>query len=638
MSEYKGIKGFRVTTRTEDPAPFAQALADNPYAGSWASGGSLNTARTGVGGGAVGTQTASITAGGNTSGATAVSEQYNGTSWTETNDLNVARYDFQKFGTSTAALHCGGEGLSSPPYPQTTAALVESWNGSSWTETTDMPAAKRNGGGAGTSTSGLVYGGNATPAAPRTAASYEWDGSSWTAGGDMNTTRRYFGSYGTQTAAQAVSGDTPPYATQVEQYNGSSWTEIAEVNTARAAVAGNGTTTSALVYGGNNGSIRAFTESWDGSSWTEVADLATAVQYHGSGGANNLSGLSFGGGTPSNTAATEEWTFSGVQPTDAASYANAITGDFYYNSTTGQFKNNVAGVGSWSSGGDMNTARYHSGGAGNSNSAVLAYLGYTNPSNTYTVNNEDYNGTAWTEVANLNVGAIYAGGTGSNTAAIECGGNTDNPSNYSATTEVWNGTSWTEVNDLNKGRNGVALFGTSTAAIGASGYQTSPDSYSTAVESWDGTSWTEIAEVNYGKYGASAAGTVATAGIVMGGENPGMPAEQKNTESWDGSSWTEVGDMNQGRSWTWSGGSSTDAVAAGGQPPSVNTETWDGTSWTEVNNLAAARGYAYGKCGTSGSNSIYAGGVTSPPGLSGKLATTEEWTKPDFQIKSVTTS
>ena len=252
--------------------------------------------------------------------------------------------------------------------------------------------------------------------------------------------------------------------------------------------------------------------------------------------------------------------------------------------------------------------------------------------------NEDYNGTAWTEVANLNVGAIYAGGTGSNTAAIECGGNTDNPSNYSATTEVWNGTSWTEVNDLNKGRNGVALFGTSTAAIGASGYQTSPDSYSTAVESWDGTSWTEIAEVNYGKYGASAAGTVATAGIVMGGENPGMPAEQKNTESWDGSSWTEVGDMNQGRSWTWSGGSSTDAVAAGGQPPSVNTETWDGTSWTEVNNLAAARGYAYGKCGTSGSNSIYAGGVTSPPGLSGKLATTEEWTKPDFQIKSVTTS
>ena len=32
MSEYKGIKGFQVQTRTEDPVPYAQALADNPYA------------------------------------------------------------------------------------------------------------------------------------------------------------------------------------------------------------------------------------------------------------------------------------------------------------------------------------------------------------------------------------------------------------------------------------------------------------------------------------------------------------------------------------------------------------------------------------------------------------------------------
>ncbi len=45
MSEYKGIKGFQVQTRTEDPVPYAQALADNPYAGAWASGGNLNTAR-----------------------------------------------------------------------------------------------------------------------------------------------------------------------------------------------------------------------------------------------------------------------------------------------------------------------------------------------------------------------------------------------------------------------------------------------------------------------------------------------------------------------------------------------------------------------------------------------------------------
>ena len=45
MSEYKGIKGFQVQTRTEDPVPYAQALADNPYAGTWASGATTNTGR-----------------------------------------------------------------------------------------------------------------------------------------------------------------------------------------------------------------------------------------------------------------------------------------------------------------------------------------------------------------------------------------------------------------------------------------------------------------------------------------------------------------------------------------------------------------------------------------------------------------
>ena len=45
--------------------------------------------------------------------------------------------------------------------------------------------------------------------------------------------------------------------------------------------------------------------------------------------------------------------FSGLESTTpAADYADAITGDFYYNSTTGQFKTvNTGGIGSWSSGG-----------------------------------------------------------------------------------------------------------------------------------------------------------------------------------------------------------------------------------------------------------------------------------------------
>ena len=45
MAGYKEIKGFQVQTRTSDPTPYAQALADNPYAGVWSSGGNLNQER-----------------------------------------------------------------------------------------------------------------------------------------------------------------------------------------------------------------------------------------------------------------------------------------------------------------------------------------------------------------------------------------------------------------------------------------------------------------------------------------------------------------------------------------------------------------------------------------------------------------
>ena len=88
MSEYKGIKGFQVTTRTEDPVPYAQALADNPYAGSWGSGGDLNTGR-GYSG-MEGDIPAALYFGGGSNVAN--TEQYNGTSWTETNDLNTGNY------------------------------------------------------------------------------------------------------------------------------------------------------------------------------------------------------------------------------------------------------------------------------------------------------------------------------------------------------------------------------------------------------------------------------------------------------------------------------------------------------------------------------------------------------------------
>jgi len=68
-------------------------------AGSWATGGSLNTARQFLS--AAGTQTSALGFGGdlNPNIATAVTESYNGSAWTEVNDLNLARQQLAGAGT-----------------------------------------------------------------------------------------------------------------------------------------------------------------------------------------------------------------------------------------------------------------------------------------------------------------------------------------------------------------------------------------------------------------------------------------------------------------------------------------------------------------------------------------------------------
>ena len=73
--------------------------------------------------------------------------------------------------------------------------------------------------------------------------------------------------------------------------------------------------------------------------------------------------------------------------------SNPIVGQVWYNSTTQTLKGTTAGAaGTWGSGGNLNTARSSSAGAG-IQTAGLVYGGKTN-----ITNNELYNGSAWTEV------------------------------------------------------------------------------------------------------------------------------------------------------------------------------------------------------------------------------------------------
>jgi len=328
MAEYKGIKGFQVQTRTEDPSEgiagdfyynstsgeFKTINSGGAPIGTFSSGGNLpaNYQLQGAFGGRD-----SVTTGGGSTSTARVGDsfQYNGVAWSEIAELSDPRNQATGLGTQNSGLVAGGYDAS----PAAVVGVCENWNGSSWTEVADVSPVRTGAGSAGTYTAGLIFGGN-EPA--NTTSTMTWNGSSWTEVNELNNARsRFMGqAVGTQTAALAMEGEYYPNTGDrgSEEWDGSSWTAIANMNTARQLGGGSGITTNAIAISGRGGAPgynpSAAVESWNGTAFTEVADVSSARAYLSSagtaGGNPGNTSIIFGGATTSstaNTAATEEW-------------------------------------------------------------------------------------------------------------------------------------------------------------------------------------------------------------------------------------------------------------------------------------------------------------------------------------------
>jgi hypothetical protein len=331
MAKYSDIKGFTVQTLSTD------TVASGISGGTWASGGALNTTRGFSGRTGAGPQTAAQAAAGFGPPAVGNVEHYDGTSWTETTDVNTARTAATHGGIQTSSLITGGS---------TALAVTEEWNGSAWTEVNDLNTGRRqlamstNGNAEGA----VAFGGYAPPTGGPvgyTNITETWNGSSWTEAGDLNTSRAALtGTDASSTAALAIAGYRgPPTADRtkfVEEWNGSAWTEIADVNQERMDLGCAGSYTDCIIFAGVDGPIPflTVTEHWNGSSWTEIADMSTSRCEVGGTG-SSTAGLVFGGTTPPYTNATEEFT--------AATLFNKITeGQLFFNSTTNTFKETIS--------------------------------------------------------------------------------------------------------------------------------------------------------------------------------------------------------------------------------------------------------------------------------------------------------
>ena len=639
MAKYSDIKGFTVQTLSSDPG------ATQFAAGSWASDAPAPQATQSAG--SFGTSTAAVSSGGYDGTAyIQTTIEFNGSSWSSGGSMNrPAGQNFPGFGTEPSGGIAGG-------YKTSGNAVVnnfESYNGTAFTESTDLNSARQAAGATGASaTAGIVVGGTTGVGSPPDTTGNNnveiWNGSSWTEISEINTARyslRALGSTCPAPTAVVAGGENSGTKTgATEKYDGSSWSESGDLNTARSQHGGAGSVaTSGICFGGEGSAPSytnyALTEHFDGSTWTEVSDLSGTRYAFGTMTGTGSAAIAAQGRNPGYTGLTEIWSA-------PSTFQKTTEGQLYFNSTTNTFKETISDIpaGVWSSGGNINTARKASAGAGEL-TTTLIFGGTLNPPTTLG-ETELYNGSSWTEVADLSTDRAYHGGSGTSTAALSTGGSTtgDSPITPSALNENWDGSSWTEVADINTARVFCPLFGgpgTTTAAILADGYTPSPpnNNNADAIESWNGSSWSEVAELNSPRRASGTFG-VTTAAIVAGGY---VSSPNGNVEEWDGSAFTEVADLNTARVLYGNGfGTSTLGVVAGGASGSSYygiTEVWNGSSWTEVNDMATGRSETGNSSSSSAVSGLVAGGRESSPGAG--INSTEEWTA-NLANKTITAS
>jgi hypothetical protein len=219
-----------------------------------------------------GTLTAGIVSGGNSGGATFInnSTTYNGSSWTAAPTLNSARDGTaSSLGTQTAALHVGG-------YDPTVRAYTEEFNGSSWSEQNDMSTARTRGGTAGTQTAALYFNGESTNSGPIPSripnTTEEYNGTSWTAGGTVPERFTRLNGSGTQNNAYRIGGSTgSAVVATTDFYNGTSWSSSDNLISAQnwANSGGSGFSDSIIGRGRGSSTYTAVTQEYTRPSGTE---------------------------------------------------------------------------------------------------------------------------------------------------------------------------------------------------------------------------------------------------------------------------------------------------------------------------------------------------------------------------------
>ena len=586
-------------------------------AGVWSLGPNINNPRQDNAG--AGVQNAALSFGGYPpSGQTAAStEIYDGTTWSELNDLNLGRASGGGLGTVDAALYMGG---------QPTISCTEEWNGTSWSEVTNMTTARANNQGVGTQNAGLIFGGN-----PGIATTEEYNGTSFSTGGSLITAIFGAGGAGIQNAGLKFGGSTPSVSNTTEHYNGTSWTAGGNLITARTYLKGAGTENSALAVMGFP-AAGTLTEHYDGSSWSAGGSLNIA---RSSGAATGVSYAAIAmGGAPATSQRESTELYEGTFPNTGsfgriesvrfAGDASDLSSSLGLVESSATIASDISG--SFSSG--FNIAVRKGGSAKdliNDEGAILTdptrwcwtSASFNDPQEYSLRSTLKPRGHFQADRRHTNAGSgslatwsqgtplihrkrtLLGGSTGPRDAIMLVGAGFGEYGGCGRT-ELYDGVAWYEGKFQNNGRRGKVAFGTQNAGVAHGGRVT--HTYKNDTEEWDGISWTTVISHNN-------AVSCSLNGIGFGTQNDGLvvsfasgsPASYQDICHYDGTTFSRGAEMVYSINSAGGAGDADCAIVFGGTPPTNRklSQEYNGTAWAQRANLS------YPATGKSGAGENY---------------------------------
>ena len=203
--------------------------------------------------------------------------EYNGSSWSQTNQLNIPRAYSGLGGSQNSGFAVGGYGSpANNPGCRTSDAgdCTEEYNGTSWSNSGALPTQRRGMVATGTVNSGLASQGEGFPSPSLDYVTYLYNGSSWSTGPNSALPGSSFGAgIGSNRDSTIIAGGEGTSGRCAQTYNGVSWSTGPQLNnypTLRIRRPGGaGTNSNGMLLFGGCGDPSPSGGPWNGLTCTE---------------------------------------------------------------------------------------------------------------------------------------------------------------------------------------------------------------------------------------------------------------------------------------------------------------------------------------------------------------------------------